>query len=150
MLSTRSLLLSLVLVLASASPAASLSLDVSGGQLFGAFGVDVAGDPYNVEFIDSSCVAIFGDCDAPTDFAFTTFNEAKAATQALFDQVLVDGIAGSFDSQPALTNGCESPLQCLVITCRIRRGQRDSGWMAANDMVAVFHQAKAVIHLPAP
>jgi len=82
-------------------------LQVSGGELTGASGVSVNGTLYNVEFVEGTCVSLFSGCDELSDFTFTTLPEADAASQALLNQVLIDGPDGDFDSQPTLTFGCE-------------------------------------------
>ncbi len=74
---------------------ASALLVVSGGILTGAKGVDVGGTLYDVEFMDGTCVALFNGCDNPaTDLTFTTQADALAASQALLDQVFLDGGPG--------------------------------------------------------
>ncbi len=40
----------------------------------------------------------------------------ELATQALLDQVFLDGVFGSFDSAPMLTNGCEDTFRCIALT----------------------------------
>ena len=76
----------LSLATASATPV----LNVVGGQLTGAQNVDVGGTPFDVTFVDGTCVALFNGCDQNTDFAFNTPAAAQAAGQALLDQVLLD------------------------------------------------------------
>jgi hypothetical protein len=81
-------------------------LDVQGGQLMGASGVDVGGTLYDVEFRDGTCIELFAGCDSAEDFlVLASEGEAGMAAQALLDQVLVDGPSGSFDSFPEFTNG---------------------------------------------
>ena len=53
--------------------AVAATLDISGGELVGAFNVDVGGTLYDVTFVDSS---------PQTPFAFTTLADATAASQA--------------------------------------------------------------------
>jgi hypothetical protein len=48
------------------------------------------------------------------EFAFNTLAQATLASQALLDQVFVDGESGAFDSDPALTYGCDFPFSCLT------------------------------------
>lgn len=109
--------------------AAAPVLQVDGeGQLTGAQGVQVAGGLYDVEFVDGQCpVAVLGyfgnapQCDLFfTRFAFNTPALAFAASQALLDQVFVDGLvvngtAYDFDTDPALTAGCEGD-RCSVFS----------------------------------
>ena len=68
----------LVTTAASAAPI----LQVTGGILTGATGVDVGGTLYDVELLDGSCVSVFSGCDDVSDFAFQTEAEANAAGTA--------------------------------------------------------------------
>ena len=90
------------------------TLDVAGGQLMGAFGVDVGGTLYDVEFVEGTCPALFSGCDEASDFPFASQAEAEVAAAALGEQVFLDGPSGNFDSEPWLTNGCEDPHTCFV------------------------------------
>lgn len=99
----------------AASRADAATLNVIGGQLFGASNVDVDGLLYDVEFIDGACVDLFSGCDEAGDFTFNTSADALAASQALLDQVFIDGGLGSFDSDTSLINGC-SGGSCSVWT----------------------------------
>ena len=98
---------------AAAAPAATLS--VSGGQLLGAFGVDVDGQLYDVEFVDGSCAGIFSGCDDVSDFTFQSDAAASSAAQALLDQVFLDTAEGAFDDDPSLTLGCTLPDVCATM-----------------------------------
>lgn len=91
----------------AATPSFAATLNVVGGQLMGASGVDVGGALYNVEFVDGSCAALFDGCDEVSDFTFQTEAAATLASQALLDQVFIDGPDGDFDSDTSLTNGVE-------------------------------------------
>ena len=85
---------------------------VVGGQLVGATGVVVAGvGTFDVSFEEGTCVAIFGDCDAVADFDFDNEDDARAAAQALVDQVFLD-VGGLFDTDTELTAGCTSTVEC--------------------------------------
>ena len=86
------------------SSAVMLQVDAT-GQLTGATEVDVLGTLYDVEFVDGTCVALFGGCDEASDFAFTDQASAEAAAQALLDFVFVDNAMGTFDSDPEMTLG---------------------------------------------
>lgn len=92
------------------------TLNVSGGELLGASGVDVGGNLYDVEFLDGTCIDLFNGCDSVSDFTFTTMSDAFAAAQALLDQVFIDGAAGPFDTHPELTAGCEDLTICYAFT----------------------------------
>ena len=107
----------LLCLLAWAAPvAASPVLVIDGGKLTGATGVDVGGTLYDVTFVDGSCAAVFAGCDQASDFTFSDGTTALAATNALADQVFLDGNSGAFDSQPDLTFGCTSVTRCIPIT----------------------------------
>lgn len=104
---------------AAAPACAAVVLSISaGGQLTGASGVDVGGTMYDVRFVDGTCNAVFSDCQAgaPNAFAFHTQGSAHEASQALLDQVFLDGPQGNFDSDLSLTSGCASDRICDAIT----------------------------------
>ncbi|GFE50838.1 hypothetical protein So717_25910 [Roseobacter cerasinus] len=88
--------------------AATVQLNVVGGQLLGARNVDVNGTLYDVEFVDDTCAAIFGGCDDVSDFDFPTLGLAEAAAISLGETVFVDGPLGNFDSDHGLTAGISS------------------------------------------
>ena len=79
-----SLSLATVATQAAAVPVALIN---GSGQLTGATGVVVGAATYNVSFVEGSCNSLFGGC-ATANFDFSTFVDAKAATQALFDQIV--------------------------------------------------------------
>jgi len=86
------------------------------GQLRGAQGVDVGGVLYNVTFTEGTCAQVFGTCET-SSFTFQTQNEALLASQALLDQVFLDVVAqGAFDSNAALTFGCDETTLCVALT----------------------------------
>ena len=58
-------------------------------QLIGAKNVDVLGMLFNVRFVDGSCNSLFNECDRNT-FTFYHQDAARAASQALMDQVFRD------------------------------------------------------------
>jgi hypothetical protein len=112
----RKFVLAAVLVL-MASGAQAATLDVIGGQLHGASGILVDGSLYDVQFLDGTCIDLFNGCDDVSDFTFQTQASAVLASQALLDQVFLDGVGGLFDSDPHLTNGCEPSVPyCLALT----------------------------------
>jgi PEP-CTERM motif len=90
------------LALAPSADAATLLFNGS-GILTGANGVNVGGVFYDVEFVDSTCVAVFDGCDV-SDFDFTTSATALAAAQALI------GAVGTV--APENTFGCGEPVGC--------------------------------------
>lgn len=89
------------------SASAAVLLVDGNGELTGANGVDVGGTLYDVRFVDGTCSSVFSGCDSDSDFTFATTADAFVASRALLDQVLLDGIAGNFDTIPSLTVGCE-------------------------------------------
>jgi hypothetical protein len=109
------LALTFALTLAPAGARAA-TLVVSGGQLLGATGVDVGGNLFDVAFVDGTCIALFDGCDDASDFTFTSEADGVAASQALLDQVFVDGGAGAFDTEPELTAGCSQTFACSAQT----------------------------------
>lgn len=110
----------LVLLAALALPAqAAVVLRVSQGNLLGASGVLIGGKTYDVTFSVASCVDLFMGCDEPTeDFAFLNITDGATASQALLDQVLVDGAPeGDFNSMLDRVPGCTSPAAiCRILT----------------------------------
>lgn len=105
------------ILVSNSAQAASITVDAN-GLLLGAQDVIVNGTAYDVEFIDGTCAEVFGACDI-AHFAFTALSDAHAASNALFDQVFLDGALGNFDSDQRLTNTCNAVPeadQCFVLT----------------------------------
>ncbi|MEP1573433.1 MAG: VPLPA-CTERM sorting domain-containing protein [Roseibium album] len=98
----------LVALTATSGLAATVQLNVVGGQLFGARNVDVNGTFYDVEFVDGTCVALFDGCTSASDFDFSTRTLAVAAATSLMNTVFLDGPLGDFDSDYTLTAGIET------------------------------------------
>jgi hypothetical protein len=124
-----------------ASSAQAASLDVVGGRLMGASDVLVDGSSYNVEFLDGTCIALYNGCDDVSDFTFQNMSAAALASQALLDQVFLDGPLGDFDSVPYLTVGCV-PLRpgfsiswCDAITPH-QPGETGHDWIQASNQFA--------------
>lgn len=86
--------------------------------LTGARNVDVGGTLYDVTFVDGTCGDLFDGCDDASDLMFTNARSARAASQALLDQVFLDTPAapGDYDSVPALTEGCSDGFWCRPAT----------------------------------
>ena len=103
----RMFILSAVLFFVAGSAQAA-TLDIQGGQLFGATGVDVAGTLYDVQFIDGTCAALYIGCELSNPGSFGDQTFALLASQALDTQVFIDSGLGNFDSDPQLTNGCNA------------------------------------------
>ncbi|MCG8694854.1 MAG: PEP-CTERM sorting domain-containing protein [Minwuiales bacterium] len=97
--------------LPAAASAAVLLVDDS-GQLTGARNVDVGGKLFDVQFVNGSCIGLFGGCDEASDTDFANETDALAAAQALLDQVFLDTPEGMFDSDPELTFGCSDVFFC--------------------------------------
>lgn len=142
---------SFIVLLLATSGASAATLNVSGGQLLGASGVIVDGSSYNVQFLDGTCIALYHGCDDVSDFTFQTAVAAREASQALLDQVFLDG-AFAFDSQPELTRGCELNLfkLCFILTPH-REGLGSSSWVhsvpaATNSSPAAPHATDGVHH----
>ena len=74
------------------------------------------GNLYDVQFLDGTCIGLYNGCDEISDFTFQTQSSAALASQALLDQVFLDGPLGNFDSDPTLTFGCSSFYECEVWT----------------------------------
>jgi hypothetical protein len=113
----KSFFIVMLFVFAQGAAAATLKVN-SEGILIGASNVDVGGASYEVGFLDGGCIGIaeFGFCNELSDFAFNDIVSADLATQALLDQVLIDGTLGNFDSNPALAFGCANDERCKIFT----------------------------------
>lgn len=91
-------------------------LSVEDGKLVGAKGVMVSGKAYDVRFAGGTCTEVFGTCTSAA-FFFHDMNMARAASQALSDQVFINGPVGEFDKYSNLTEGCETYLpHCFAFT----------------------------------
>lgn len=91
-------------------PAQAAVLVFSGDKVAGADGVVVGGTSYDVRFRDGSCLDLFRTCGlpgAPYDFTFSSFDSAKAASEALLIQV-VDALP-ELDATPSMMTGCAAP-----------------------------------------
>jgi len=110
-----SFIVGFVVVITATTGAVALTLDVRGGQLYGALGVDVGGTLYDVEFVEGTCASLFGGCDDASDFAFNTQTDAELASWALLDQVFLD-IPNSyqFDSDQNATYGIDNHLDSIT------------------------------------
>ncbi len=84
----------------------------SKGQLRGAQNVMVGSAAYDVTFETRSFLSIYGT-SAP---AISTEPLARAAAQALLDDVLRDIPAGNFDSDPELTYGISDLSRAVIYT----------------------------------
>ena len=100
----------------------AMTLHVTNGKLMGASNVEVLHNSgivlYDLEFLDGSCIQLFGGCDAASDFVFPDSLTASQAANAFFSSLLIDSPQGAFGTQPGLTNGCTVGLSidsCLVL-----------------------------------
>jgi hypothetical protein len=114
----RKFLLAAVLVL-MASGAQAATLNVIDGVLHGASGVLVDGSLYDVQFLDGTCIDLYNGCDEASDFTFQTEASAFLASQALLDQVFLDGPSGAFESDPTAINGCPNYPSFDPVFCHI-------------------------------
>lgn len=98
------------LALAFAQPADAATLLVDGsGHLTGATGVLVDGVSYDVQFLDGTCVGLFGGCTT-AQFAFQGIAAATDASGALASQVL-----DTYSNTPGLVQGCIGALACAAL-----------------------------------
>ena len=102
-----SLSLATVATQAAAVPVALIN---GSGQLTGATGVVVGALTYNVNFVDGSCISLFGGC-LNASFDFHTNADAIAASQALFTQII-----SGFGNQPVKVFGCGNAQMCTIET----------------------------------
>jgi hypothetical protein len=128
----RFMLAALILTLACAPCVSAATLTVTGGILTGAKDVNVGGSLYDVIFVDSTCAAVYDGCDDPADFIFPTTATAVQASQALLDQVFLDGPLGNFDSNANLTFGCGGTFVCQALTPYLVSGFNMSAGDAQN------------------
>lgn len=110
------LALASLLLLSCSTQAVTLIFD-DADMLIGVSGLEVDSTTYDVEFADGSCVDAFGECVA-TNFTFSTQRDAAAASQVLFDQLLlteafVDII---LTRGPEAISGCMMTAICSVYT----------------------------------
>ncbi len=110
----------------AAAPATAADPVTSGSTLTGATGVNVGGNLYNVQFLDGNCATVFGSC--PAGFAFGSQAAAQQAADALLAQVLL----GTFDTNPALTNGCSLATICSILVPYAVGGQTVA-FVSANN-----------------
>lgn len=97
----------------SATPVLHINND---GILVGATQILVEGKLFDVQFRDGECGGIDHLCDYPSNFMFKTSLSARAASQALLDQIFL----GVYDTDYALTNGCQNLIEdrfmCAILT----------------------------------
>ncbi|MGB5104126.1 MAG: hypothetical protein WBO04_12550 [Steroidobacteraceae bacterium] len=125
--------------------APAMTLQVTGGVLTGATGVNVGGTLYDVEFVDGTCIALFDGCDSPADFAFGTAADAELASWALESQVLLNvaGV-GDFDSNPWLTLGCVGSPNLRIVLTPFAVGSSGFGVATLYNEVGISYPADRV------
>lgn len=97
------------------SPAQAVpTLLVDNGQLLGADNVNVAGNLFDVRFVEGSCNSLFSGCTS-SSFPFPTHASATVAGQALIDQVFIDTGSDLFDTDPTTTLGCTTGTCTILI-----------------------------------
>ncbi len=67
--------------------------------------MNVGGNLLDVQFKDGACFGLYGLCKGPDAFVFDSEATATAASEALRNQVFLDGPSGNFDTDPGLTAG---------------------------------------------
>ena len=67
----------------SVSSANAAILNVVGGELQGATGIDVGGRSLDVSFLDGTCIALFSGCNETSDFPFHTEEATDAAMSGI-------------------------------------------------------------------
>lgn len=109
-------ILSVMLLVSLGSQAQAATLDVDGGgNLLGASGIEVGGSLYDVSFANGICQDFWHRCgDLFPAFTFPTAVDAMAAANALISELFSDN--NGFDTTPTLTNGCDDPAACYIIT----------------------------------
>jgi len=129
----RALTAAIAFATAAQAGAAPILLVDSKGILTGATGVDVGGTLYNVTFAEGSCISLFNGC-VQSAFSFNNRADALVAVNALFDQVLVDTLAGKFDSQPNKIFGCTSATICVTgVPFGLLSGSRGVNALSASN-----------------
>jgi hypothetical protein len=130
----RFILICLALLFLSMSSVNAATLNVGGGNLLGASGINVGGTLYNVEFLNDTCITIFDGCDSTLDFAFNTSATALEAATALLVQVFLNTGAGDFAARPDLTFGCSDPDRCHSwVPYAFNPGGDPLVWQATNN-----------------
>lgn len=81
-------------------------------NLLGAIGVKINNQLYDVKFEDKPAEILFLNKENNYNFLFTTLEDAKAASQALLDQVLVD----QYDTHPEYTHGIDYKSCSYILT----------------------------------
>ena len=95
---------------------------------------NVDGSLYDFEFLDGTCVALFSGCDDISDFTFSTVAAATLASQALLDQVRLNGVAPSLAERSP-----DSPAALVELTDRLMKRDPDERPQHAVELVAALH-----------
>lgn len=70
------------------------------GTLLGVDGVDVNGTAYDVRFEAGTCIGVFGGCTRQGAFAFSTQDDALAASRNLLEQGFLEPVGNPAGSDP--------------------------------------------------
>ncbi|GEA08445.1 hypothetical protein KUL42_32060 [Alteromonas sp. KUL42] len=87
---------------------------IDNDKLIGAIGVNIKGQLYDVEFIDTPCTQNYPSCSG-AEFSFQTQSDALYAANELLAQVLVNTSSHLFDTNPHDIFGCDSTISCQVL-----------------------------------
>lgn len=99
-------------------------LQIEKGILIGAKSVNINNVFYDVTFKGQNFVEAYEIIGSTSSkMIFSIESEARAASQALLDQVFLDGPRGQFDTNPLLTRGCDWKDFCLVLTPFVGDGE---------------------------
>lgn len=60
---------------------------------------------YDVEFLDGTCVAVYGNCDFLSPASFAGFEELDNAFTILLDILLMSGMEGDYPANIAAMRG---------------------------------------------
>ena len=119
----------------------AVTLNVDGGLLAGASGVEVNGENYDVMFMDGSCDSLFNNCN-PDSFIFNTQVSAVLAAQTLLDTVLIDAVGvGNFDTEQETVRGCTTGTQeCSILTPYFTDGTNVTSAFTLNNSSVIFDE----------
>ncbi|WP_299673250.1 hypothetical protein [uncultured Roseobacter sp.] len=101
------LAVTLAAVTATSGFAATVTLNVAGGDLLRPSNISVSETFCDVDFIDGSYAGFVDGCEDTSDFVFWTASKAGAAVTILLSSVFVDGLLGNFNAPPELKRGIE-------------------------------------------
>jgi len=108
----------MVLMLLVSGMSNAVLITNAGGELTGATDIDIAGELFDVSFLDGTCISIFSGCNEDLDLFWQDQSSAILAANALLTQVFLDDNTLLYDTLPSLTRGCElnERSDCFIIT----------------------------------